>query len=148
MEKNRKASSSKRTNHINIRYFFIADRVAQGDVSLIWCPTRDIIRDFMTKPIQGALFRKFRDQIMGLIPSQDPGPGNAQLRKAQPGKSQPGKGKPKKGKEFIFLSLVLRVGQHHRSVLGEVKILRWTDVSTCNLLELYIYTIFWSFMYI
>jgi hypothetical protein len=47
-----------------------------GDVSLAWCPTNTIIGDFMTKPLQGALFRRFRDQIVGVIPAQDPGPGN------------------------------------------------------------------------
>ena len=120
MDKNRKALISKHTKHINIWYFFITDRVAQGDVSLEWCPTGDMIKDFMTKPLQGALFRKFRYQIMGVIPDKDPGPGKSQQRKAQPGKAQPGKVKPKKGKEF-FLSLVLPVGQHHRSVLREVK---------------------------
>ena len=61
-----------------------------------------MIGDFMTKPFQGALFLKFRDQIMGVIPAQDPGPGNSHPGKAQPGKSQPGKGKPKKGTEYIF----------------------------------------------
>ena len=64
-----------RTKHINIRYFFITDRVDKGDVSLVWCPTGDMIGDFMTKPLQGALFWKFRDQIMGVIPAQDPGQG-------------------------------------------------------------------------
>ena len=59
LEKNGKASSSKRMKHINIRYFFITDRVKEGDVSLIWCPTGDMIGDYMTKPLQGALFRKF-----------------------------------------------------------------------------------------
>jgi hypothetical protein len=34
-----------------------------------------MIGDFPTKPLQGALFRKFRDQIMGVIPARDPGPG-------------------------------------------------------------------------
>ena len=29
----------------------------------------------MTKALQGALFKKFRDQIMGVIPVQMPGPG-------------------------------------------------------------------------
>jgi hypothetical protein len=77
LEKNGKASSSKRTKHINIRYFFITDRVKEGDVSLIWCPTGDMIGDYMTKPLQGALFRKFRDQIMGVISARDPGPGKA-----------------------------------------------------------------------
>ena len=97
MEKNGKASSRNLTKHITIRYFFITDRVAQEDVSFVWCPTGDIIGDFMTKPFQGALFRKFRDQIMGVIPAQDPGPVNS-----QPVKTHPGKVRPKKGKEDFF----------------------------------------------
>jgi hypothetical protein len=72
LEKNGKASSSKRTKHINIRYLFITDRVKKEEVSMVWCPTGDMIRDFVTNPLQGALFRKFRDQIMGLTPAQDP----------------------------------------------------------------------------
>jgi hypothetical protein len=36
-----------------------------------------MIGDFMTKSLQGALFWKFRDQIMGVVPAQDPGPGKA-----------------------------------------------------------------------
>ena len=99
LEKNGKASSSKRTKHINIRYFFITDRVSKGDVSLVWCQTGDMIGEFMTKLLQGALFCKLRDQITGVIPAQYPGPGKSQPGKSQPGKSHPGKGKPKKGKE-------------------------------------------------
>jgi hypothetical protein len=52
LEKNGKASSSKHTKHVNIRYFFTTDRVDKGDVSLVWCPTGDMIGDFMTKPLQ------------------------------------------------------------------------------------------------
>ncbi len=80
LEKNGKASSSKRTKHVNIWYFFITNHVDKGDVSLVWCPTGDMIRDFMTKPLQGALFRKFRDQIMGVVPAQDPVPGKAKTK--------------------------------------------------------------------
>ena len=61
-----------------------------------------MIGDFMTKPLQVALFRKFRDQIMGVIPAQGPGPGKSQQGNSQPGKTQPGKGRPNKGKEYIF----------------------------------------------
>ena len=104
LEKNGKASIRKRTKHIKIRYFFINDRVAQGDVSLVWCPTGEIIRDFITKTLQGALFCKFRDQIMGVILDQDTGPGKSQPGKAQPGKAQPGKGNPKKGKDYIYFN--------------------------------------------
>jgi hypothetical protein len=75
LEKNGKASSSKRTKHINIRFFFISDRVSQGELSVLWCPTGDMVGDYATKPLQGALFKKFRDQIMGVVPIRDPGPG-------------------------------------------------------------------------
>ena len=65
LEKNGKASSGKRTRHINIRHFFVSDRVAKGEVSLRWCPTVEMIADFATEPLQGATFRKFRDLILG-----------------------------------------------------------------------------------
>jgi hypothetical protein len=75
LKKNGKASSSKRTKHINIRYFFITDRVTKEEVLVAWCPTGDVTGDYATKPLQGALFRKFRDQIMGVTLARDPGPG-------------------------------------------------------------------------
>jgi hypothetical protein len=92
LEKNGKASSSKHTKHINIQYFFITDRVKKEEVSVVWCPKGDMIGDFATKPLQGALFRKFRDQIMGVTPARGPGPGktNSNVEKI--------KNKPKKGK--------------------------------------------------
>jgi hypothetical protein len=75
LEKNGKASSGKRTKHINMRFFFVTDRVAKRDVSVRWCPTGDMTGDFLTKPTQGALFRRFRDLIMGVVAQPDPGPG-------------------------------------------------------------------------
>ena len=75
LAKNGKASSTKRTKHINIRYFFVTDRVAKGDVTIEWCPTADMVGDYMTKPLQGATFKKFRDLIMGVTkpkPNQQP----------------------------------------------------------------------------
>jgi hypothetical protein len=62
------------------------------EVSVVWCPTGDMIGDLATKPLQGALFRKFRDQIMGVTPVRDPGPGKTD---SNVGKI---KNKPKKGK--------------------------------------------------
>ena len=76
MEKNGKASSSKRTKHINIRYYFVTDRIQKKDLTVEWCPTGDMIGDCMMKPNQGALFTKFRDQLMGVVPAKGPGPGN------------------------------------------------------------------------
>jgi hypothetical protein len=31
-----------------------------------------MIADFATKPLQGALFKKFRDMLMGVVPPEDP----------------------------------------------------------------------------
>jgi hypothetical protein len=112
LEKNGKASSSKRTKHINIRYFFITDRVRRGDVSLAWCPTTSMTGDFMTKPLQGTLFRKFRDQIMGVIPAQDPG-----LETPQPGHDG---GTTTIDKKAIQGLAPPETRRHPRSVLGVV----------------------------
>jgi hypothetical protein len=68
LETNGRASSSKRTKHINVRYFFVTDRIAKQELKVEWCPTGDMIADFMTKPLQGGLFKKFRDLIMGIKP--------------------------------------------------------------------------------
>jgi hypothetical protein len=58
LEKNGKASSSKRTRHIDIRYFFITDCVRKGSIQVEYCPTKEMIGDFFTKPLQGYLFQK------------------------------------------------------------------------------------------
>ena len=72
LAKNGKASSSKRTKHIHIRYFFITDRIANGDLNIEWCPTGEMVGDYMTKPLQGTLFKKFRDIIMGVVKAVTP----------------------------------------------------------------------------
>jgi hypothetical protein len=68
LAKNGRGSSSKRTRHINIRYFFVADRIASKEVHVEYCPTGEMIADFFTKPLQGTLFQKFRDFIMDADP--------------------------------------------------------------------------------
>ena len=60
LERNGKASSGKRTRHINIRYFFITDQVNMKEVSIDWCPTKDMVANFMTKPSQGSQFKRLR----------------------------------------------------------------------------------------
>jgi hypothetical protein len=66
LEKNGTKSSSKQTKHINIRYFLIADRINNRELSVKYCPTGEMIADFFTKPLQGKLFLKFRQLIMNL----------------------------------------------------------------------------------
>ena len=60
---NGRASSSKRTRHINIHYFFITDRIGRREVAVKYCPTDDMIADFYTKPLNGSKFCKFCNLI-------------------------------------------------------------------------------------
>jgi hypothetical protein len=52
LEINGKRSSSNRTRHIDIRYFFMKDCIDNDDVTLQYCPTQGMIADFFTKPLQ------------------------------------------------------------------------------------------------
>jgi hypothetical protein len=72
LEQNDKASSSKRTRHINIQYFIITDQVNMKEISIGWCPTKKMVVDFMTKPLQGSHFRNLKDSIMGRVRSMKP----------------------------------------------------------------------------
>jgi hypothetical protein len=64
LEKNGRGSSSKRTRHIDIRYFFITDRINKQEVTVEYCSTERMLADFLTKPLQGSLFTQARDLIM------------------------------------------------------------------------------------
>jgi hypothetical protein len=59
LERNGRRSSSKRTCHINIRYYFVTDRIEANEVTVEYCPTGEMMGDFFTKPLQGSAFRKF-----------------------------------------------------------------------------------------
>ena len=67
MEINGKASSGKRTQHMNIRYFNITNQVEKGEAEIMWVPREDMIEDYLTKALQGAEFCCFRDLIMGSV---------------------------------------------------------------------------------
>jgi Reverse transcriptase (RNA-dependent DNA polymerase) len=71
LAENGRASCSKRTRHLNIRYFFVTDRIRAGDLSIAHCPTGDMLADYFTKPLQGALFRKMRNLIMNVDPAAE-----------------------------------------------------------------------------
>ena len=57
-------SRKKRSRHIDIRFFFIKDRVDSGEVEMAFCGTKEMVADFLSKPLQGGVFRRFRDAIM------------------------------------------------------------------------------------
>ena len=66
LEKNGKASSSKRTKHINVRHHFITNRIQNRELKVFCCPTNEMVADFFTKPLQGRKFKKFRNVIMNI----------------------------------------------------------------------------------
>lgn len=66
LENNGRMSSSKRTRHIDIRYFFVTDNIKNGNLQVQYCPTDDMFADFFTKPLQGSKYRRFRSVILNL----------------------------------------------------------------------------------
>ena len=57
---------SPRTKHIAVRYFFIKDRIEQGDIALEYLPTAKMIADLLTKPLQGEQFRTLCAALLGM----------------------------------------------------------------------------------
>jgi hypothetical protein len=57
-------STAERTRHISARYFWVKDRITSGEIKIHYCPTEEMTADILTKPLQGALFRKFRALLL------------------------------------------------------------------------------------
>ena len=65
-EKNGKKSSTKNTKHINVRCYFIKYRVETGDVVIEHCLTEEMLGGHFKNPLQAALLRNFRVEIMNI----------------------------------------------------------------------------------
>ena len=66
MEENGKSSTGRRTRHYDIKLFYITDLVGRGEIEIEYCPTGDMLADYMSKPVVGTKLKKFRDLIMNL----------------------------------------------------------------------------------
>ena len=66
LQNNGKLSSGKRTRHFDIKLFYITDLISRNEVEVRYCPTDEMLADYMTKPLVGAKFKLFRDLIMNL----------------------------------------------------------------------------------
>ena len=77
LERNGRASAGQRSRHINIQYFFITDRLDTDNITLRYCQTEHMLADFLSKPLQGSLFRKFRDASSMCPPFAFPWPSRA-----------------------------------------------------------------------
>jgi hypothetical protein len=63
--KNGRKSCGQKSKHIDIRYFFIKDRLEIEDYTVEYRPTEQMLADFFTKALQGNLFRRLSAVIMG-----------------------------------------------------------------------------------
>ena len=66
LETNRKKSITNKTNHIQVRYFFIKERVATGDVDLKHGLNTKMLGYHFTNPLHGRLLRIFRAELMNI----------------------------------------------------------------------------------
>ena len=59
-----------RTRSIHIRYFYATERVNNGTIVVTYCPTKEMVADYLSKPLQGSLFRSHRNTLMGITYEQ------------------------------------------------------------------------------
>ena len=57
-------STSERTRHVHIRYFFVKDRVDAGEIKVEYKPTEEMVANILTKPLQGNLFKNMRRELL------------------------------------------------------------------------------------
>ena len=59
----RGSPGSERSRHINIRHFWVSDRVADKEVIVRHLSTKDMFANVLTKPLQGAQFCAERNEL-------------------------------------------------------------------------------------
>jgi len=68
MERNGRNSCTGNSRHINVRYFWIKDRVENKEIRVEYMPTKMMLADYFTKPLVGSQFRLLRSFVMGWRP--------------------------------------------------------------------------------
>ena len=56
----------KRTKHIKARYYFIKDKIEEGEVDVRYCPTTEMWSDVLNKPKHGTPFKKDCAKLMNV----------------------------------------------------------------------------------
>ena len=55
----------KQTKHMHSWYFYITEQVQKKAIYVAHCLTDEMVTDFFTKSLQGSLFIKIHEYIMG-----------------------------------------------------------------------------------
>jgi hypothetical protein len=59
-------STSDKTRHINIRYFFVKHYMDSDELKIEYLPTEEMVADVLTKPLQGDLFKRMRNKLLNV----------------------------------------------------------------------------------
>lgn len=65
-------ATAKRTRHINVRFFWASDCVSRGEVRVEHKPTKEMVADVLSKPVQGALQKDLAGRLLGEQKSTQP----------------------------------------------------------------------------
>ena len=71
LEENGKESSGKRSQHFNVKYFYVTDLIKKNELKIVYCPSDIMIADYMTKPLVGSKFNYFKKAIMNTEVQQE-----------------------------------------------------------------------------
>lgn len=58
-------STADATKYIDVKRFWISDYIKRGEVVVQYAPTLEMTSNYFIKPLQGSLFDKLRNRIMG-----------------------------------------------------------------------------------
>ena len=58
LHKNHSYSVEKGSKHINIKYFFVIDKIVKKEVKIVYYSIEEIVKDYSSKLIQSILFIK------------------------------------------------------------------------------------------
>ena len=59
-------SVGKESKHVNVRHFFIVDKIDKREVRITCCPKVEMVSDFSTKLLQGKIFVTHRNNMLGV----------------------------------------------------------------------------------
>lgn len=60
-------STATATKYIDVKLFWVSDYIKRGEVRVTYVPTGEMTSDYFTKPLQGSLFTKMSNRIMGVV---------------------------------------------------------------------------------
>ena len=63
--------NSELTRHIQIGYYWVKDLIDRGLITIVHCPTENMIAVFFTKPLEGTLLKQMREKFIGVSPVCD-----------------------------------------------------------------------------